>query len=946
MRNSSFFKFAYILFILSTAALLFSCGSLSKADGIKDSVVEEPIPLDPKVVSGVLDNGLNYFIRPNSEPEKRASLRLVVNAGSILEEDDQLGLAHFCEHMAFNGTENFEKMELVDYLESIGMKFGPEINAYTGFDETVYMLEIPTDDDEIISNAFQVLEDWAHLVSYEDEEVEKERGVIQEEWRLGRGAQGRIMDKMIPVIFENSMYAERLPIGKPEVFMDAPPQRLRDFYSDWYRPDLMAVIVVGDIESERAEALIKKHFSYDGPADPKPRNEFPVDISSDTAVCMIPDPELTHATVEISAKTPRPEYKSRTDYRRSLIESMTWSMFNDRLGETARKPEPPFIGAAGGTSSIVRTAGNVSCYASADTDMVETALTAVVAEFERAGRWGFSEAELERKKADYLKSIGEYYRERDNIPPSGFANELVQYYLNDVFMPGVDGEYELYNSIVPAIGLDEINAYAGRMMPDKGLTITVIYPEGAQVPAEDELIRIAESGPAMDISPYLDDSLDRDLVDTLPAAGAIESREYFDSIQTELWRLSNGADVIIKPTDFKDDEVLFSAFSRGGLSLHPDSEFISGRYAPLLQSLSGLGDFNSTQLEKKLAGLSIRLSPYIGNFYEGMSGSFSPDEIEVFMQLVYLYFTDPAFNPDSCDNLKMRLGSLIENRKADPMNVYYDRINEIISQGDYRSRPLDEESLVSLTTEASESVFTQRFGGANDFVFVFTGNVDKAALEKACENWLAALPEGVEAEVPYDRGVRPPDGIVDETVYRGIDQQSRVRISFITELEQWSADTELQVETSASVMETLFRESLREELGGTYHIAVSPNVEREPWPSVSIDVEFGCDPGRADELSTKIMDIIIDTAGGNLEDQYVVRQEQHYRRSFEQASEQNAFWLRHLEDSFGYGDDPEEILTPDQFNEKISSESVIKTVKAYYTTGEYIRVVLMPEAGE
>ncbi|HAK45279.1 MAG TPA: hypothetical protein DCO79_05095 [Spirochaeta sp.] len=947
MRILLYLRFVVSSILFISIILLSACGTIERADvqprPEPSEPLDEPIALDPLVSAGTLENGLSWYIRSNKEPEERASLRLVVNAGSILEVDDQQGLAHFCEHMAFNGTEHFAKMELVDYLESIGMSFGPEINAYTGFDETVYMLEIPTDDEEIVGSAFQVLEDWAHLVSYEDEEVEKERGVIQEEWRLGRGASGRVLDKMIPVIFRNSAYADRLPIGKPEVFMNAPPQRLRDYYNTWYRPELMAVIVVGDIEPEKARALIEKHFSFEAIENPQYRPEFPVEIAGDTELCLIPDPELTYATVELSAKTERPGMRTESDYRRSLIESLTWSMFNERLGETARKPQPPFIGAGGGTGTIVRTAGNVSCYASADTDGVSGALTAVVAELERAGRWGFSSAELERTKADYLKSIEEYYREKDNIPSSGLANELIEYFLKDVFMPGADAEYELYNRFVPEISLEDINSYAAQMMPGTGRTITIIYPEGATIPERGKIISIAESGPSMTLSPYVDDSLDRDLVDAAPAAGEITGREYFESIDTELWHLSNGADVIIKPTDFKDDEVLFSAFSRGGLSLHPDDEFIAGLYAPLLQSLSGLGQFNSIQLEKKLAGLSIRLSPYIGKSYEGMSGSFSPDEIEVFMQLVYLYFTEPQFNSDSADNLKFRLESLIENRKADPMNEYYDRIAEIITRDDYRSRPLDSERLSLLTPEGSESVYSQRFSGADDFVFVFIGNIDRPALENVCRSWLAGLPAGPESETVVDLGVRPPAGLIKDIVYRGIEQQSRVRMSFTNELESWSSDIELQVETSASVLETLLRESLREELGGTYHIAVNPYVEREPYPSVRVSIEFGCEPGRVDELSARIIEVIDITAGGELEEQYIVKQEQQYRRSFEKSVKQNSFWLRYLEDAFGYGDDPEKILTPELFNEKISRESVLETIGDLYDTDEYITVVLMPE---
>ncbi|MDC7225441.1 MAG: insulinase family protein [Spirochaetales bacterium] len=947
MQKSGFLKYATLTVLLAVFLFLSSCGTVDdSADPAQDADTltnDEFIPLDPLVESGTLENGLRWYIRSNQEPEQRASLRLVVNAGSILEMDDQQGLAHFCEHMAFNGTENFEKSELIDYLELIGMSFGPDINAYTGFDETVYTLEIPTADDDTVATAFQVLEDWAHLVSYEDEEVEKERGVIQEEWRLGRGVSGRILDKMIPVIFKGSAYAERLPIGKPEVFMNAPPQRLRDFYNTWYRPDLMAVIVVGDIEPEKTKALIEKHFSYEGPENPEYRPEHPVETAGETEVCMISDPELAYATVELSAKTEPPRLRTEGDYRRSLVESLTWSMFNSRLSEIARKPEPPFIGAGGGAGDIVRPAGNISCYASADADGVQEALTAMVAELERAGRWGFTQAELDRKKADFLNSVEEYYLERDNIPSSGLADELIDNFLKDVFVPGVVAEYELYNRFIPEISLEDVNSYAVDLMPESGRTITLIYPEGAEVPDSGQVKAVVESGSSMSLEPYFDDSLDRDLVDTPPVAGAVVEKRYYESIDTELWHLSNGADVILKQTDFKDDEVLFSAFSRGGLSLHSDEEYIAGLYAPLLQSLSGLGAFNSIQLGKKLSGLSVSLSPYIGRAWEGMSGSFSPDELEVFMQLLYLYYTEPVFSPDACDNMKVRLESLIENRNADPMNVYYDRVRAILSQDDYRSKPLDSERLDGIVADVSDSVFRERFSGADDFIFVFTGNIDKQELEAACTVWIAGLPSGSGPEQPFDRGVRPPEGIVSETVYRGIEEQGRVRIIFTTELEAWSPDIELQIETSASVMETLFRESLREDAGGTYHISVNPVVEREPYPSVTMSIEFGCDPDRADELSAGIFEIINKVAGGELEDKYITIQEQQYRLGYEQSIEENSFWLAHLEDAFGFGDDPEDLLPPDKFNEQISRESVIESVGRYYNTGEYITVVLMPE---
>ena len=934
MRNLS------VKMILITAAVLFlfSCGTLGTESG-DDPVLD----LDPAVRSGVLENGLSWFVRPNSEPEKRASIRLVVNAGSVLEEEDQRGLAHFCEHMAFNGTENFKKSELVDYLESIGMAFGPEINAYTGFDETVYMLEIPTDDEDIVKNAFQVLEDWAHLVSYEDEEVEKERGVIQEEWRLGRGASGRIMDKLVPALFRGSRYADRLPIGLMDVVMNAPPQRLRDFYSKWYRPENMAVIVVGDIDPGRAEELVREHFSYVSPEPAAVRPVYDVPASEGTEVLLISDPELSYATVEISAKTGPVSQRTEADFRRMLVEQLAWSMLNDRFDEAARRPEPPFIGAGGGIGRIVRGSGSASCYASADSDSAEDALEALLYELERAARYGFSGTEWTRKTADFLDSIEEYYLERENLPSAGFARELSEYFLSGVFMPGPEGEYELYNRLIPEIELAEVNAFAAEMIPREGRIVTVIYPEAASVPGEEVFLDLAENAGKMPVERWTDDALERELLDEVPEAGSITGKQLFDDIDAELWTLSNGADVVVKQTDFRDDEILFSAFSRGGLSLVGDDSFISGRYAPLLLSQSGLGDFSATQLQKKLAGLSVSISPYIGQSYEGISGSFSPDELDVFMQLLYMHFTAPSFDGDAYSNLVSRLSSIIENRKADPMNAYYDRVTEILTGDDFRSRPLSEESLAAFLPEVSERVWSERFAGADDFVFVFTGNIDREKLAEACELYIASLPAGPSPEEPVDLGVRPPDGPVDELVVRGIDPQSRVSIYFNGELEDWSPDFELQAGTAASVLETLLRERIREELSGTYHISARAMVEREPHPSWRLGIEFGCEPERTDELTDKVFEVIAGIAGGNLDEEYIVRQEQHYRRTFEESVQENPFWLMHLEESFAYGDDPEDILGPDDFNEKISRESIVETLNLLTDPKNFIRVVLKPE---
>ncbi|MDC7123995.1 MAG: insulinase family protein [Spirochaetales bacterium] len=937
MQINTIFKKIIILLFATTMFMVLSCKVKTQ-----DSANGQPIPLAPEVRTGVLDNGLTYYILPNKKPEDRVSLRLAVNAGSVLEEDDQRGLAHFCEHMAFNGTEHFEKSALVDYLESIGMKFGPEINAYTGFDETVYKLEIPTDDEQIVNNGFQVLEDWSHLVSYDDEEVEKERGVIHEEWRLGRGASGRIRDKLYPELFKGSRYAERLPIGLEDVFMNAPPQRLRDFYKKWYRPDLMAVIVVGDIDPDKAESLIKKHFSYQAPEKPAVRTIYPVKKTTDNSVLFISDPELSYSIVQIYSLTDLPPQKTEGDYREMLLKRMAWLMLNHRLDELSKSDNPPFINASGRSGQLVRTSGSISCGAYTGDDKVEDAFTAMVSELERAKRYGFTEPELKRVRAELLDSIEQYYNEKDNIPSPDLASELIQYYLKDVFMPGLDSEYEMYKKFVPGISLDDINSYASEMLPEDGRTVMIIHPEGSSVPTEDKLLDLMNNASKMDITPYKTDEPDGELVDDTPDSGSVISKKTESGLGAEVWHLSNGADVVIKQTDFMDDEVLFGAFSRGGLSLDSDNDYFTGNYATTILSQSGVGKFSGTQLEKKLAGHDIELMPYINDYYEGLAGSFSPDELDTFMPLLYLYFTQPNFDSATVDNIKQRLLPIIEKRDADPNNVYSDKISEVLTQGDFRSEPPSPEKLNEITASKAEKVYRDRFSGADDFVFVFTGNIDKVKLEKAVLKWIASIPSGPEKEVPLDRGVRPPSGIVYEEVIKGISPQSNNQIYFTKPLSSWSKALQVRIVSACDILETILREKIREDMGGTYNISVSPFIEREPYPSVKIGISFGCDPDRLEELTSVLFKTIESVQAGELDQHYIDSREEQYRRSYETNIKQNNYWLYQLQKIYSFNDEPK-ILQPEDFDEMVSREGVIDTVKIYFDTSNYISVVLKPE---
>ena len=564
-----------------------------------------PLPLDPRVTVGTLDNGLRYYIRTNRRPENRAELRLVVNAGSILEQDDQQGLAHLLEHMAFNGTANFEKQELVRYLESIGMSFGPDVNAYTSFDETVYMLQVPTDDPGILSTAFRILEDWAHLVSLDGEEIDKERGVVIEEWRLGRGANARIMDQQIPVLFQGSRYAGRLPIGRVEVLETFPHEALRRFYREWYRPDLMAVIAVGDFDPAWVEGMIRERFSHIPTSqDAGPRPEYEVPGHTETLFAIATDPETTGSQVAILYKQPVEDRNSLAGHRDLLVERLTAAMLNARLFELTRVEDPPFV--AGGTARgrFVRTSTFVQLAALVAEDGIQRGMEALLTEAERAARHGFVPSELERAKANLRRGLEQTFADRENQPSARFAAEYVSHFLEAQPAPGIEFELQAAQALLPTITTEEVSRVAQGWLDDRNRVVLVSSPEkpGLAVPTESELEPVFQEVLAMEIGPYEDTTPEEPLLARVPSPGPVVEEGLVPELNLTEWTLSNGVRVVLKPTDFKEDEVLVRAFSPGGYSLSSLEDHLSAANASQIVAMGGVGAFSQVDLQRKLAG--------------------------------------------------------------------------------------------------------------------------------------------------------------------------------------------------------------------------------------------------------------------------------------------------------------------------------------------------------
>ena len=599
----------------------------------------DPIPPDPAVTTGTLANGLTYFIHENDEPENRAALRLVVNAGSILEDDDQLGLAHFVEHMAFNGTENFEKQELVAYLESIGLRFGPDLNAYTGFDETVYMLHVPMDDPEVLATAFQILADWAGGVLFDPEEVDAERGVVIEEWRGRQGGAARVGEEQRRVIFNGSLYAQRLPIGDTDILANAPAERLRSFYGDWYRPDLMAVIAVGDFDGDAIEAMIRENFGgLQGPDNPRPRTEAEVPIDHPPLISIATDPEFPQGQVTVLYKQTTSPYGTGADFRRARVRTLYASMLNERLSELVYQANPPFASASVSASELVRGVDASAFSAVVTSDGYTRALDAVLTEVERVARHGFTAVELEREKASLRRSYERRLAEAGDQSSDSLAARYVQACLNNYSYPSVETELALLDAVLPGITLEETSVLAQEWLAEQGRVVLVSGPEraGLDVPDEEEVTAVFAAVAAKELEPYEVADLDVPLLAEIPEGSPVVTEETVDEIGVTIWELANGVRVVLKPTAFQDDQIVFRGTSPGGTSLAPEE--ILGHVLPMVAgpvvmdlgaivAEGGVGELGPVSLNRHLSDKEASAVPFVGPFTEQIRGSASPQTL-------------------------------------------------------------------------------------------------------------------------------------------------------------------------------------------------------------------------------------------------------------------------------------------------------------------------------
>ncbi|HLX11336.1 MAG TPA: insulinase family protein [Bacteroidota bacterium] len=907
-----------------------------------------PLPFDSAVVKGKLPNGLTYYIRKNGKPEHRAELRLVVNAGSVLEDEDQRGLAHVLEHTAFRGTARFPKKQLINFLESVGMRFGPDVNAYTDFDETVFMLQVPTDTAAILEKGIEILADWSHAISFDPTSVDTERNVVIEEWRLGRGAGARMRDKIFPVLFKDSRYAVRLPIGDVNTLRTFKLETLKRFYQRWYRPDLMAVIVVGDCDPKTVQDLITREFSpISNPPTPADRVYYPVPDHREPLYTIATDSEATISQVTVYTKHSVRDQSTEGAYRRSLIENLYSSMFNQRLGELARKSDPPYVYGFTGNEQLVRTKESYFLQSAVKDSGIERGLQTLLTEAARVRKYGFSASELDRIKNDMLRSVESAFLERDKTESENYADEYIRNFLQGEPSSGIAYEFGLYKKLIPSITLEDVNGVSSEWITDSNRVVAVTAPskKTTAIPTIGELRSIFESVNTAEITPYVDTVSAAPLVENLPSPGTLVKTNERPTLGVSEWLLSNGIRVILKPTDFKNDEVTFSAFSPGGTSTAADSDFIAASTATTIVEQGGIASFDLVTLEKKLSGKLVNVSPSIDELDEGMSGSSSVKDLETMFQLIYLYFTAPREDSSAFLSLKSRFKGVLENRSADPRSAFGDTVEVTLAQHHPRREPWSVETIDKLNLHRSYEIYKQLFADAGNFTFVFVGSFKSDQIKPFILQYLGSLPNLHSNRMWKDIGVRPPKGIIEKSVFRGAEPKSEVRIIFSGPL-QHPAKSRYGISALAEVLRIKLREAMREDKGATYYVSVSPQPEQKPDSEYTFTISFGCAPEKVDDLTKTAFSQIDSVKKFGVGDLYITKVKEAERRERETSLKENGFWLNHLRFYYSNDEDPEQMLNFDKLVASLSSDGIKQWANKYLDMNNYIHAALYPAKSE
>lgn len=923
----------FLLFIMSLPA------------GTAFSQEQEIPPLDPAVKTGKLSNGFTYFIRKNTEPNNRVVMYLANKVGSILETDAEQGLAHFVEHMNFNGTTHFPKNELVDYLQKAGIRFGADLNAYTGFDQTVYQLPLPTDDPELLQNGFRVMRDWAQEALMDGEEIDKERGVILEEKRGGKGADQRMRDQYLPMLLNHSHYANRLPIGTEEVLTGFTHETIRNFYKKWYRPDLQALIVVGDIDVEATEKTIISLFSdLKIPDNKLERQVYSVPLTGKNQFMSVTDKEMTHTVMQVIIKHPEQKVKTVADFRQSLLRSLYNQLVGARFSELLQQADPPFIQAGNSMNDFLGGLDAFTLFVAAKPGELERGAKAMLTEVERVKRFGFTETELDRAKSNYLTSLETAYAERDKRKSESYVEEYLEYFLEGIASPGIDYEYPLAKKNLASVTLEEVNALGSAWYTDINRDVLILAPETekAGLPDEQTVNHWIQEVKNQDLAAYDDQVSNEPLLAEKPRAGKIVSRQDRADIGVTELVLNNGIKVQLKPTNFKNDEIRFYGFSPGGTALYSDADYYSASNAASIVGSSGVGDYNPIRLRKYLAGKKVSVQPGISERTESISGSSGKADLETAFEMIYLYFTRPRLDMDMFRGAIERQKASLANRMNDPEAVFSDSINAALYNRNIRRAGLTLEALEKIDPDRSLAIYRERFADASDFTFTFVGSFKEEELVPLLEQYLATLPSSKRTEEAPDLGIYPPDKGFALTVRKGQEEKAAVRLVYAGDYTYSEAEN-LQMDALESVLNIKLIERIREKESGVYNISARTSVGKFPRNRYTVSIAFGCDPARVDYLTEAVLEELEKIRQTGAEPVDISKFVAEQTRVTEVQLKENNFWMNYLVGASLNKEDPGSVLTILDRLKTVTPETVKAVANKYLQPDRMFRFVLLPE---
>lgn len=927
-------------FLSRTIALLYLLIQLPLLSAQEQS----PLPMDPKIKKGQLPNGFTYYIRKNTEPQNRVTIYLVNKVGSILETDEEQGLAHFLEHMNFNGTRHFPKNELVSYLQKSGIKFGGDLNAFTSFDQTVYQLPLPTDDAELLKNGFQIMRDWAHDALLEADEIDNERGIILEEKRLRSNAQQRMQQAYFPVLLNNSTYARRIPIGTDEVLKGFKHTTLRNFYSKWYRPDLQALIVVGDIDVNAVEKTIQNLFSdLKAPDNAPARKEYTINLLNTNQYFLGTDKEINMPSIQVFSKFIQTPTKTREDYKHMIERELLNSILNERFSDVSKQKNTGYVFARSGVNTLLANLSAFATTVAARAENLEKAFKTVWTEVERIKRFGITQSELDRARQVYLSKLEASYNEKDKTPSASFVNEYVRNFTDGEAIPGLEYENTMCRELATTISVSSMQAVIEGYIKDTNRDLIVIGPDKDKdlLPSREQLGQWMNDVNNSSITGLKDEISNQPLMTEIPTKGKIVNSRQNKQLGTTTLILSNGSKVVLKPSSFKNDEIRINASAQGGTSLYDDADFESAAHAAECVVAGGAGSFSQSQLQKMLSAKRIAVLPFMSERFQGLNGISTPKNLEATFQLIHLYFTQPRKDFQIYNTELERSKLSLSNRGNDPATVFADSVNALLNNYNIRRAAPSVAKIEKIKPERAYEIYRERFANAANFCFTIVGNFSADSIRPLLETYIASLPGTSGKDRAKDQDIAIPSGRITKNIYKGIDQKSTVKMVYSGKFD-YSEKEKLNIDALADLLTIKLLQRLREKESGVYGISATAQVSKYPQPRYSITIGFGCAPSNAEKLihsAKEVVDSVKQTLPQQADVEKVVNED---LRALELKMKTNGYWMMQLVSKNQMNENPETILQESDNIRAISAKTINKMAKKYLTGENLIQFVLFP----